>query len=224
MTHIHIDKFFEEELRELKEAILKMGSLVEDMIDRSMRSLMDRNGAIAEEVIRRDYDVDQQEMDIDELCAQLLALRQPAASDLRFIIVGLKITKDLERMGDLAVNVSEESLELLKEPMLKPFVKLPMMGEKTRAMIKEALDAFVARDAERAEAVLRQDDDVDELNGRIRAELIEVMKQDAANISRGMHRITVARHYERMADHATNIAEEVIYMVKGRDIRHGRGS
>ncbi|MBI3541439.1 MAG: phosphate signaling complex protein PhoU [Deltaproteobacteria bacterium] len=217
----HTDKHYEEELKELKEAILKMGGIVEEMIARSMKALVEREPRVAEEVIQKDGEVNQLEMDVDGRCLELLALRQPAASDLRFITIGLRASKDLERMGDLSVNIAEQSLELDKEPQLKPYIDLPQMGLKTQTMVRTALDAFVKRDAKLAKQVCEMDDDVDNLNDRVFLELVRLMQKDSQAVSRGTRLILVSRQLERMADHATNIAEEVIFMVEGRDIRHG---
>ena len=219
----HIDKQYEGELQFLKEQILKTGNVVEQMIANSMKSLVERNSDLAQEVLQQDNVVNQLEMDIDDFCLRLLALRQPAASDLRFISIGLRISKDLERMGDLAVNISEQSLELIKEPQLRPYVDLPQMAALSQKMVKESLDAFVNRDPKRAGIVCETDDAVDTLYDKVFAELSGLMKKESENVERGMRLILVCRHLERIADHATNIAEQVIFMVQGRDIRHGKG-
>jgi phosphate transport system protein len=218
----HTDKKYEEELKHLKEAILKMGGIVEEMIARSMKALVERDSKLAAEVIKKDPEVNSLEMDIDDACLQLLALRQPAASDLRFITIGLRISKDLERMGDLSVNICEQALELNKEPQLKPYIDLPLMGEKAQEMVKKTLDAFVRKDAVLADQVCKMDDEVDSLNDRVFLELVRFMQKDASAASRGTRLILVSRQLERIADHATNIAEEVVFMVHGKDIRHGR--
>lgn len=217
----HTDKKYEEELEALKEDILKMGGIVEEMLARSMKALVERDSNLAKEIIKRDREVNVLEMAIDERCLQLLALHQPAASDLRFISIGLRITKDLERMGDLAVNISEQALDLNKEPQLKPYVDLPKMATKAQDMVQETLDAFVRRDAELAQKVCEMDDEIDDLNDHVFKELISFMEKDPTSISRAVRLILVSRHLERIADHATNIAEEVIFMVQGKDIRHG---
>ncbi len=219
----HTDKNYEEELRRLKEEILKTGGVVEEMLSQSTKALVERDSHLAQEVIQRDPEVNELEIKIDELCLQLLALRQPAASDLRFIAIGLRASKDLERIGDLAVNISEQTLELNKEPQLKPYVDLPKMAERTRKMVKGSLDAFVKRDANLAQSVCEMDDEVDTLNHHVFEELMSLMQQDSQSVSRAIRLILIARHFERVADHATNIAEEVIFMVQGKDIRHGGG-
>lgn len=219
----HIETHFDRELRALKEEILKMGAIVEQMIDGSLKALVNRDLQLMGQVLQRDQEVDQLEIHIDDICLQMLALRQPAASDLRFIATGIKITKDLERMGDIAVNIVEEERALLQEPQLKPYHDLPLMGEKARSMVKRALDAFVAADANEAQAVCEMDDEVDELNHRIEEELFDIMRRDPSTVFRGVHLLFVSRQYERLGDHATNIAEQVVFMVKGQDIRHGQG-
>ena len=218
--HGHTDKQYELELKRLKEEILGMGGVVERMISDSMESLFRKDIPLAEHVIMTDAQVNESEMIIDEICIQILALRQPTASDLRFITVGLKLSKDLERLGDLAVNIAEKSLVLIKEPQLKPYLDLPKLVEKTHWMVKQVLDAFVERDAHLAELVCKMDDEVDNLSDQIFSEVLELMKKDSNAVDRGVHLILISRHLERIADHATNIGEEVIYMVKGKDIRH----
>lgn len=220
MIAAHTDKNFDEELIRLKNLILKMGGLVESMMTRAMNSLVKRDSNLAREVISEDTEVNRLEMEIDDLCLKVLALHQPTAGDLRFVAVGLKISTDLERMGDLAVNISEQTLELNKEPPLKPYIDLPKMAEKSQEMVRLALDAFVDRDAERAKKILEEDDVVDNYGDNLFAELMEIMKNHPESVTRGMRLIIVSRQLERIADHATNIAEEVNFMVRGEDIRH----
>jgi phosphate transport system protein len=217
----HTDKQYDEELRQLKEKILEAGGIVEEMITRSMRSLTERDSKTAEEVIRKDFEVNALELEIDDLCVRLLALRQPAASDLRFITIGLRASKDLERMGDLAVNIAEQAIALNREPQLKPYSDLPKMAMKAQGMVQQALDAFVKQDVDLAQRVCEMDDDVDSLEHSIFQELIGMMGKDSKAVERGTRLILVSQQIERIADHATNIAEEVIFMVQGRDIRHG---
>lgn len=220
----HTDKKYEEDLQDLKEDILKMGGLVEEMMILSMKSLVDRNSKLAQQVMVQDREANQLELEIDDRCVKLLALRQPAASDLRFIIIGLRISKDLERIGDLAVDISQQAEHLNKEPQLKPYVTLPQIAQKTQIMVKDALDSFVHKDAQKAQKVCEMDDEVDDLKDFIFRELTEMMQQDPSSVMRSVRLILVSRHLERIADHATNIAEEVIFMTEGRDIRHGQGS
>lgn len=217
----HADKQYEQELKNLKNLILKMGGIVEEMVAKSVQSLVDRDSRMAEETISRDKEVNVLEMEIDEACIEMLALRQPAASDLRFITIGLKISKDLERMGDLAVNISERVVEINQEPLLKPYEDIPLMAHQAQTMVKRSLDAFVKRDVAEAQKICEMDDLVDEAKKRIFAELVAMMEKDPQSVSRATRLISISYNLERVADHATNIAEEVIYMVQGRDIRHG---
>ena len=217
----HTDRNFAQDLNDLKESILKMGSLVETMIARSINSLTTRNSHEAREVIAEDPQVNRLEMEIDDLCLKILALHQPAAVDLRFVAFGMKVSTDLERMGDLAVNICEQVLKLNQEEPLKPYIDLPEMAKKSQAMVKGALDAFVARDAVKAKAICESDDEVDQLDWKIYGELVELMQQKPEAISRAVRLISISRQLERIADHATNVGEEVSFLVKGEDIRHG---
>ena len=171
-------------------------------------------------MIRKDHAVNRLDVEIDELCIRLLALRQPAARDLRFITTGLKITTDLERIGDGAVSISERALELAAEPELKPYIDIPRMAEIAGRMLRQSLDAFVREDTDLALAVCRADDEVDRLNEQIFRELLSFMIEDTRSITRAMRVLFVSKYLERIADHATNIAEMVIFMVKGKSIRH----
>lgn len=216
----HTSKAFAADLGALQEKVLRMGALVEDAIGRALTALVDRDPELARETIGRDHLVNRLEVDVDEHCIELLALRQPAAGDLRLIITGLKINTDLERIGDLAVNLCERVLELLEAPPLKPLIDLPRMADRARAMLRQALDAYVARDAERAQQVCALDDEVDRLNDQVFRELLTYMLENPANIPRALGLIMIGKYLERIADHATNISEMVIYLVKGKDIRH----
>lgn len=216
----HTDKNFELELKQLKEDILKMGSLVEEMLGLSMKALEERSSHVAKQVIQKDPEVNRLEMIIDDHCLELLVRWQPAASDLRFITISLKISKDLERMGDLAVDICEQVLELNWEPAIRLYDDFHEIGERTRNMVKQALDAFVKQDVDLANHVCESDDEVDALKRNLFHELMDLMQRDSAAVSRGTRLILISRHFERIADHATNIAEEVIFMVKGEDIRH----
>ena len=217
----HTDRHYEDELKHLKEQILKMGGTVEMMLARSMKTLMERNSELAREGMVQEREANAQEWGIDDRCFEMLALHQPAASDLRFIVIGLRVSKDLERIGDLAVNISQLAMDLNKEPQLKPYVDLPLMGAKSQQMVKDALDAFVRRDADQAQHVCEIDDEVDRYKHVLFKELVELMERDPQAVARGTRLILISRHLERIADHATNIAEEVIFMVQGKDIRHG---
>lgn len=221
MSPLHTDRQYESELKRLKEMILKAGGVTETMIARSMQALVERNSVLASEVLGKDREINQLQVQIDELCLQLLALRQPIASDLRFIAMGIRVSTDLERIGDLAVNIAEQAIPLNQQAALKPYIDLPKMAHLSQQMLKEVLDSFVARDADRARRVCAMDDEVDALCKSIFVELIEMMQEDPHAVERGVRLILVARHLERVADHATNIAEEVVFMVRGQDIRHG---
>jgi phosphate transport system protein len=220
-THTtHTDRQYEEELGELRQRILAMGGLVEKQIANAVEALTGRNRELADETISKDHAVNRLDVEIDDLCIRLLALRQPAARDLRFITTALKITTDLERIGDMAVNISERALELSHAPALKPYIDVPRMAEISSSMLRRSLDAFVHEDTELALAVCRADDEVDALNGQIFRELLSFMIEDPHTITRAMGVLFVSKYLERIADHATNIAEMVIFMVKGKSIRH----
>jgi phosphate transport system protein len=212
---------FDAELLELKKKILTMGGLVEAMIADSLTALTTRDSQLAEDVQKRDRQVDRMEMEADDLSVRIIALRQPAAGDLRLIIAALKVTTDLERMGDLSVNIAERVVELNTEPQLKPYIDLPIMVEKVRAMTRDALDSFVTGDVEQARRVLAADNAVDALNVQVFRELLTYMLEDAKTISRATRLIFISKYLERLADHATNVAEEVIFAIEGRDVRHG---
>jgi phosphate transport system protein len=216
----HTDKRYEEELKKLHEEILYMGGMVEDQIQKAIKSLVDRDSALAEIIIERDHEVNRLDVDIDELCIKLLALHQPAGRDLRFITTGLKITTDLERIGDMAVNICERALELNLEPQLKPYIDIPRMARVAQRMIRESLDAFVREDTELALKVCKDDEEVDDLNAQIFREVITFMINDSQTINRAIKISSISKYLERIADHATNIAEMVIFMVKGKSIRH----
>jgi phosphate transport system protein len=215
-----MQRHFHEELDALKQTLLAMGGLVEDQIRRVMRALVERDDEQARDVIARDREVNAYENEIDEKCVELLALHQPAAGDLRFLTTAMKIVTDLERIGDQAVNIAQRALELNSEPQLKPYIDLPRMAEKAQAMVKESLDAFVARDTALARRVRAEDEAVDALNHQIFRELLTFTMADPTTIPRAIRLILIARFLERVADHATNIAEMVIYLVESRMVRH----
>lgn len=197
-----------------------MGGLVEDQIQKAVSSLVERDSALAETIIERDHEVNRLDVEIDDLCIQLLALHQPAARDLRFITTALKITTDLERIGDMAVNICERALELNVEPQLKPYIDIPRMAQTSERMIRESLDAFVREDTDLALKVCKDDQEVDDLNSQIFRETISFMIEDPHTINRAMKISSISKYLERIADHATNIAEMVVFMVKGKSIRH----
>src|SRR5215471_16872456 len=198
-------RHFHEELDSLKQTLLAMGGLVEDQIRRVMRALLERDDALARDVIERDHQVNVYDVEVDEKCVELLALYQPAAGDLRFITTAMKIVTDLERIGDQAVNIAQRALELNREPQLKPYIDLPRMAERAQAMVKESLDAFVARDTALARRVCEEDAPVDALNHQIFRELLTFMMEDPKTIPRAIRLILIARSIDRVADHATNI-------------------
>jgi len=215
-----MQRHFHEELEALKQTLLAMGGLVEDQIRRVMKALLERDDVVAQEVIERDRQVNTYDVEVDEQCVSLLALHQPAAGDLRFITTAMKIVTDLERIGDQAVNIAQRVLELNVEPQLKPYIDLPRMAEKAQRMVKESLDAFVARDTALARQVCGEDAEVDALKEQIFRELLTFMMEDPRTIPRAIRLILISRFIERVADHATNIAEMVVYLVEGKMVRH----
>jgi phosphate transport system protein len=216
----HIYKAFDLELKELKEKLLHEGGLVERAIRDAIKALLERYSELAQKVIEDDEAINAKEVEIDEFCLKLLALRQPAARDLRLITTAIKINYDLERIGDMAVNVCERVLELNHEPQLKPYIDLPAMAETVQLMVKESLDAFVREDVELARRVKEQDEKVDQVLEQMFRELLTYMMQDLKTISRATRLLFISKYLERMADHAVNIAELVIFMVEGKIIRH----
>lgn len=220
MKKSHTDRMYETELRRLRELILLMAGKVEKMIAQSVKALVDHDIGLANDTIEADHQVNHDEIKSDELCLIILAKRQPMALDLRFITLALKMVTDLERIGDLAVNIAERVTDLGSELLLpKLYVDIPRMAAIVQSMIRDAIDAFVAGDVEKAHDVVDRDDEVDELYTRIFRELLGVMR-DESKVKHGMHIQSVAKVLERMADHCTNLAEQVIFMVKGKDIRH----
>jgi phosphate transport system protein len=215
-----MQRHFHEELEALKQTLLAMGGLVEEQIRRVMSALLERDSVLAQEVIDRDRQVNAYDVEVDEKCVELLALYQPTAGDLRFITTAMKIVTDLERIGDQAVNIAQRALELNQEPQLKPYIDLPRMAERAQRMVKESLDAFVARDTELARRVCGADAEVDALKEQIFRELLTFMMEDARTIPRAIRLILISRFLERVADHATNIAEMVVYMVESKMVRH----
>jgi phosphate transport system protein len=211
---------FENELKELREHILKLGYMVENAIRDSVKSLIERDTKLAEEVIKRDHLINALDVKIDEECVRLIALRQPMARDLRLITTAMKITTDLERMGDLAVNIAERAIELNQEPQLKPFVNIPKMAEIVQSMVRDSLDSFVTGCSKLPYEVIKRDDEVDALTVKNFEELLSLMIKDPKIIPLAIKRTYIAKYLERIADHATNICEMIIYMCKGKMIRH----
>ncbi len=211
---------FDDELKELRTKVLKLGCMVENAIHDSVKALVERDTELAKEVIKRDHLINAMDVGIDEECVRLIALRQPMARDLRLITTAMKITTDLERMGDLAVNIAERAIELNQEPQLKPFVHIPKMAAITQSMVRDTLDAFVTGCSRLPYEVIRRDDEVDDLTVKNFEELLSFMLRDPKIIPLAVKRTYIAKYLERIADHATNIAEMIIYMCKGKMIRH----
>ena len=216
MTQRH----FDEELADLKTKLLRMAAQTEDQIDQALTALVTRDSALARVVIERDHQINALDVEIDEESIRLLALHQPAARDLRLVTTAMKIATELERISDLSENVSERVIELNEEPQLKPYIDIPMMGNMARTMVKHSIDAFVRDDAQLARKVLADDDYVDDLMEQLFRELLSFMLEDTRTISRAIRLSFIAKYLERMADHATNIAELVVYLVEGKIIRH----
>ncbi|GBE36288.1 hypothetical protein BMS3Bbin07_00434 [bacterium BMS3Bbin07] len=210
----------EEEMKHLNGLLLQMAGLVETSIRESIKSLTERNSELARKVIEDDHKINSYDVKIDEECIRLIALKQPMGKDLRFITTAMKITTDLERIADNAVNISERALELNKEPLLKPYIDIPRMREIAQGMVRDAIDAFVNEDKRLAMDVIMRDDEVDDLNDMVLKELMFIMTQDPSTVYRAMKISYVSKYLERIADHATNVAEMVVYMVKGKIIRH----
>ncbi len=215
-----MERHLDQELDRIRQQLLRMGGLVEGMIAGAMQSLVDRDTVHAEALIRSDSEVDRLEKEIDEACYAVLGLQQPTASDLRFLVAVMKMTSDLERMADSAVNVAQAVEVLNQEPPLKPYIDLPRMAHIVGQMVRDSLDSFVHRDSAKALAVCQRDDEVDGLYKQLFRELLTFMIEDPKTVTRALHLLLVARNFERIADHSTNIAEDVIYYVEGRDIRH----
>ena len=219
-ARLHTDRHYDAELKELHLKILEMGGCVEKQIAAAMTALVQRDDTQARATIERDHTVNRMDVEVDDLCLRLLALHQPAAKDLRLITTALKITTDLERIGDMAVNMCERALELNQESQLKPFIDLPRMVDVAQAMLRESLDAFVREDVELALKVCRDDDIIDGLTQQLFRELLSYMMEDPQTITRAIRLLFIAIYIERIADHATNIAEMVVFMTKGKSIRH----
>jgi phosphate transport system protein len=220
MPPSHTDRTYEKELKDLRDRLLAMGGRVESQLAESIRAVVERDAELAERVKLADAEVNRLEVEIDDACRRILALRQPAASDLRFIATALKIVVDLERMGDLAVNIAERALELSRVPPLHPLHDLDSLASLTQTQLKRALDAFVEADPDAAEEVIAGDDLLDALYLKIFNELLATMMEDSRTIRRATSLMFVAKHLERFGDHCINLAEMVVYMVRGTDVRH----
>ncbi len=212
-------RHFDEQLQDLRERLLAMGSLAETMIAKSVKALVERNEVLVQEVFAHEEEMDQRCIENDERCFTLLALRQPMASDLRFIAAAIKINSDIERIGDLAVNIAHAATSLVTQPPVKPLIDIPRMAQLCQEMVKKSLDAFVGRDAELARIVIESDDSIDLLRDQVFRELLTYMMADPTTVPRALDLILVSRYLERIADHATNIAEDVVYIVRGEDVR-----
>jgi len=215
-----MERHFDEELKDLKEKLLRMAGLAEDSIAKAVKAIKDRDEALVRQVFEQEEKINLIEIEIDEVCLRLLALRQPMAGDLRFITSAMKIGSELERIGDQSVNIAERTIELLKVPPLKPLIDIPHMAGLAQAMVVDSINAFINRDADLARRICERDDEVDQINHQVFRELLTYMMEDPATISRAVELILIGRHLERIADHATNIGEDVIYLVKGKSIKH----
>jgi phosphate transport system protein len=215
-----MERRLDQDLDRVRQMLLRMGGMVEGMVAKATQSLLERKPALCTEVIEGDRDVDQLEIEIDEVCHSILGRKQPTAVDLRFLVAVMKINSDLERIGDSAVNIAQSVEQLNEQPPLKPYIDLPHLSHLVQTMVRKSLDAFVQRNTEMATDVCRSDDAVDGLYKQIFRELLTYMIEDPKTVSRALHLLLIARNMERIADHATNIAEDVIYYVEGRDVRH----
>lgn len=213
-------RHFDREIEHLKELLLKMGAMVEESINQSIRALLERDTAVAQQVIDNDTAIDQMELEIDQHTIQLIAMMQPAAVDLRFVAAAMKITPELERVADLAVDVCERAIELNREPPLKPLIDIPRLARITEDMVRQSLDAFVRRDAVLARQIIARDDEVDLLTEQSFRELLTYMLEDSRNISRAIRLTFIGKYFERMADGATNICEMIVYLAEGKVIKH----
>jgi phosphate transport system protein len=216
-------RHFSVELEELNHKLLQMAGLVESAIQRSVRSLVEQDRDLAQQVIRDEPQINRMEMEIDGVVTRLLALRQPVAKDLRFLTAALKINTDLERMGDLANHIAERSLSLMHHPLVKPMIDIPRMAVLVQSMLLKCLEAFVNGDADLARSVLVSDDEVDQLRDEVYGELLATMQRDPTVVPAAVDLIFVARNLERIGDHTTNIAEDVVFLIKGIDVRHRAG-
>ncbi|MEZ5331160.1 MAG: phosphate signaling complex protein PhoU [Thermoanaerobaculia bacterium] len=217
-----MERHFEHDLDGIRQTLLRMGAMVEQMVAGSLDSLVQRDDDRAEAIVREDEEVDELEKEVDERCHRILATQQPIAKDLRFLVSVMSITKDLERVGDSAVNISRSVLVLNQEPPLGPYRDLPALAEMVAQMVRDALDSFVNRDSREALEVCRRDKEADAIYKRVFQELLDAMVERHEAVNRALHLVLIARNLERIGDHATNIAEDVIYYVEGRDIRHER--
>lgn len=213
-------RHFDREIETLKQLLLRMGAMVEESINESIRALLERDTNAAQRVIDADSEIDRMELEIDQHTIEMIAMMQPAAVDLRFVAAAMKITPELERVADLAVDVCERAIELNREPPLKPLLDIPRLARIAQDMVRQSLDAFVRRDAALAREVIARDDEVDRLTEQSFRELLTYMLEDSHNISRAIRLTFVGKYFERMADGATNICEMVVYLAEGKVIKH----
>jgi len=213
-------RHFDRDIEDIKDLLLRMGAMVEDAMQQSIRALLENDIRIADQVIASDDAIDEMEVQIDQRVIELIAKMQPAAVDLRFVATAMKITQELERIADLALDVCERVIELAKEPMLKPLVHLPLLAEDAQRMVRQSLDAFVRGDSALAREVIKEDDVVDQLTVESFRTLLTYMMENPRNISPAIRLTFIGKYFERMADHATNICEMVVYLVEGRMIKH----
>jgi phosphate transport system protein len=216
----HTSREYERELQEIKEGLIYLGALTERAIDRGVKALLDRDSDLARQVICDDDQIDRIDVEIEEKCIRLLALRQPAARDLRFITTAIKINGHLERIGDMAGNIAEKVIILNEVPQIKPYIDLPRMAEIARTMIRESLDALINENVELAKKVREEDDAIDQLNEQIFRELLTFMMEDPRKIHASLYIMQISKSLERISDHAAGIADMVIYMVTGQSVRH----
>lgn len=213
-------RHFEQELEQLKAKLLEMSALVESAVYRSVQGVVEKNEELAQQVIRNESRINQLEIEIDDMAISILALQAPLAADLRLVTAAIKINNDLERMGDLSVSIAQSALSLMKEPVIRPLIDIPHIAGLAQSMVRKALDAFVHRDAELARSVLASDDAVDNMRTASYHELMSFMESNPQQIPQALYLLSVVRNLERIADHSTNIAEDVLFLVKGIDVRH----
>jgi phosphate transport system protein len=213
-------RHFEQELEKLKSKLLEMSALVESAVYRSVQGVVEKNEELARQVLKNEGRINELEIEIDELAISLLALQAPLAADLRLVTAAIKINNDLERMGDLSVSIAQSAMALMKEPVIRPLIDIPHIAGLAQSMVRKALDAFVNRDADLARSVLASDDAVDNMRTASYHELISFMESNPSQIGQALYLLSVVRNLERIADHSTNIAEDVLFLVKGIDVRH----
>jgi phosphate transport system protein len=213
-------RHFEQELEQLKAKLLEMSALVESAVYRSVQGVVEKNEELAHQVLKNESRINQLEIEIDDMAISLLALQAPLAADLRLVTAAIKINNDLERMGDLSVSIAQAALSLIREPIIRPLIDIPHIAGLAQGMVRKALDAFVNRDPELARSVLASDDAVDNMRTASYHELISFMESNPQQIRQAIYLLSVVRNLERIADHATNVAEDVLFLVKGIDVRH----